>query len=491
MVTSGHIVRSVFTLSIAQLLTLAASAAVTIMLPRYLGDAGLGKLVSAMALTQLCGLLADAGATTYLVKEVAREPGRAGVVTSNLIAMRVPLTLLAGGMAVGVAHVAGYDTLTKSIVYVLSFGIFVNAVASIVSSALQGLHQIKVLAVTSAMTKIGFAVAVGALLLLGGGPLEVAIGPIVVSMLVLVIAVAALVRQAPLVPALDWRAWRPLFLGGLPFFVWQAAVLVYGQIDTVLLSFLTHDVVVGWYYAAYRIVMIPVFIPTVLVTVIFPALSAATKDPAAYNAIARRAVHVVSLVSIPMALGIMLLPDKIIGVFGYPESFGNSVVPLILLAPHLPLAAIDVMIGTILNTQDRQRQWAMTGVAAAILNPLVNFAAIPFAQATFGNGAIGAAAVTTFTEIFMMVVGLRLLSGGVLDRGVFLGAVKCLVAGLLMSAAVWLTREYPIVVPVGLGALVYAGACLTLGAISLGDLRQVQLHLLRREPAAQASSLPS
>jgi O-antigen/teichoic acid export membrane protein len=277
-------------------------------------------------------------------------------------------------------------------------------------------------------------------------------------------------------------------VAGLPFFVGGAALLIYGQIDTVLLALFTREAVVGWYAAAYRIVMIPVFIPTILVTVIFPALSAASGNAPAFNAIARRAIHVVALVSIPMALGIMLLPAQIIHLLNCPASFSNSVDPLILLAPHLPLAAIDVMIGTVLITRDRQRQWAMTGIAAAVLNPLLNVVAIPYTQTAFGNGAVGAAAITTFTEVFMLVVGLRLLPKHILGWATLTDVLKCLGAGLGMAVAVVLTRDLPLVVPIVVGGLVYAAICLAIGAVSLGDVQQIKVYLLQRQTAQRASA---
>jgi O-antigen/teichoic acid export membrane protein len=306
-----------------------------------------------------------------------------------------------------------------------------------------------------------------------------------VGALGLVYSTIILLRRVRLTPSISLRAWRPLLVAGLPFFVWQAALLIYGQIDTVLLSFLTGDAVVGWYAVAYRIVMIPVFIPTIVVTVIFPALSAATKDTRAFASIARRGLHVIALVSTPMALGIMLLPDKIVHLLGYPVNFDNSVVPLILLAPHLPLAAIDVMIGTVLNARDRQRQWAMTGVAAAILNPLLNLIAIPYAQTHWGNGAIGAAAITTFTEVFMLIGGVRLLPRGVFGIATITDIGKCLLATATMGVVVWLTRDLPIAVPVAAGAVVYAATCLMSGAVSLGELREVHLHLVRGRAPSQ------
>jgi O-antigen/teichoic acid export membrane protein len=384
------------------------------------------------------------------------------------------------------AQVLGYDPTTRDIVNLLSLGLVLTSLTNVVTGTLQGLQRMKSIATISVLNKLGHAVIASALLVLGNGAIGVAASWVLVAALGLAYGTFVLFRRISWKASINLVSWRPLVLAGLPFFVWQAALFVYGQIDTVLLAFLTQDAVVGWYAVAYRIVMIPVFFPTIVITVIFPALSAATNHPISFASIARRGVHVIALVSTPMALGIMLLPDKIIHLFGYPVNFDNSIIPLMLLAPHLPLAAIDTMIGTVLNARDLQRQWALTGVAAAFLNPLLNLFAIPYAQSTWGNGAIGAAAITTLTEVFMLVGGLRLLPRGVFSMSTVTDVARCLAACLAMAAAVVLSRDLPLVVPIVVGGLVYSAAALAFGAVSVGDLKQLHVQLLRRTPVSPA-----
>jgi O-antigen/teichoic acid export membrane protein len=479
----GHLIRSVFQLSIAQAFTWIGGAALAILMPRFLGDVNLGKYTFAFAITTLIGLGADLGLATYLTREVARDRKQAARLTTAVLVIRVPLSIAAGAVAIISAHVLSYDELTRDLLYVLSLGILINSVLGAVNGALQGMQHMKVLAVTGVLTKVGFAGLAALILFSGAGPFELAAAYVGISIVTLIMCGTVLLRHMRPNFNFDRRLLWTVILGGMPFFVWQAALLIYGQVDMVLLSFFSSDAVIGWYAAAYRIVMIPVFVPTIIVTVIFPALSAAS-DSRTFNALARRAVHAAAIVTIPMALGIMLLPDKIIQVFGYPEEFSHSALPLILLAPHLPVAAIDVMIGCVLNTRDKTRQWALTGVAAAALNPLLNCVAIPMTQHLTGNGAIGAAAITTFTELFMMAVGLWLLPAGVLNRASLNDVLRMLAAAAIMGAVVVVTRDFPIFVPVALGALVYFGACLMFGALSLGELNQVRLHLVRRHAGA-------
>jgi O-antigen/teichoic acid export membrane protein len=281
--------------------------------------------------------------------------------------------------------------------------------------------------------------------------------------------------------------WWWLVAGGLPYFVWQASLLVYGQVDTILLSLMTNDAVVGWYFAAYRFIGIPAFVPIILTTVAFPALTAA-RGSLAFGRIARRALDANLLLTIPMSLGVILISDRLIDLLHYPASFHNSVLPIVLLAAGFPMVAADMILGTLLNTLDRQRQWAMVGVAAAFFNPLANLLAIPVTQDHLGNGAIGAAAITTATEVLVMAVGLRILPRGVFDSSNLIQLARCLAAAGVMMTVVLPLRSLPIAVPVLAGSAAYGIAALGFRAVSLSDVGQVLRFVASRQRSAEPAA---
>jgi len=483
--------RSIFTLGVAQLLSLVAGLVVTILLPRYLGDVNLGKLAFAGALTSLFGLICDLGTMTYLTKHVSRDVSQASALAVSAILTRIPLAAGAALLTVAVVNLTGADEVTRAIVYVLSAGMIVVSLGNTMGAALQGLQRMRALAISMVVGKLLYAVLVAGLLVAGFGPVEVALASLLSSLVGALVGAAALRRVLTSAQNLTRDSFQRVMFGGMPFFVWQASLVVYGQIDFVLLSLMTNDAVVGWYAAAYRIVMIPVFFPTTVVTAAFPALSAAAHDPIAFAAIARRCIRLLALTTIPMAFGILLLPDKLIQVLGYPEVFSNSTVPIVLLALHMPLAGIDMVLGTMLAALDRQRLWAFTGIAAAVLNPALNLVAIPLTQSAFGNGAIGAAAITTVTEVFLFVVGLRLLQRGVLGRPTLAYVAGCIAAAVVMSAAVWVLRDAPIIAPVLCGAVVYFAAAFALKLISAAELRDLTSFVLRRPAVARSAPLGS
>lgn len=482
-----HFVRTILKFGVAQPLTWASSAALAILLPHFLGDANLGKLGFAFGLTLITGQLANLGVSVYLTKEVARAPERAATLAASALAMRLPLSLGAALIAVAVVSVGNHGDLTRTVVLVLSAGILLDAIRAVVQGTLQGLHRMTTLAAFPAITGAVYAGGAAFALTHGSGVVAVAAAYVGGQAAGLAVSAVSLWRAVPGLPRPSWRLCRLLLIGGLPFFVWQAALAVYGQIDSVLLSYLTNDAVVGWYVAAYRIVTVPIFVPTVLMTVAFPALSAAAGDTARFNGIVRRAVQVVLLTTMPMALGIMLLPDRIVHALHWSDSFQHSILPIVLLAPSFPLVAVDMMIGTALNARDRQKQWALTGVAAAVLNPTLNLILIPYTQTHYGNGAIGAATVTTVTELFMMVVGLWLMPRGVLTRDTGAWALRCLGACLVMTVLVVLLRDANLVVPVAVGGLAYVAASLSFGTLSLSDMRGALRHVVSRADHAEAA----
>jgi hypothetical protein len=50
-----------------------------------------------------------------------------------------------------------------------------------------------------------------------------------------------------------------------------------------------------------------------------------------------------------------------------------------------------------------------------------------------------------------------------------------------MGVVVWLTRDYPLAVPVALGGVVYVVTSLAVGAVAISDVKLVRGYLLQRQ----------
>jgi O-antigen/teichoic acid export membrane protein len=165
----------------------------------------------------------------------------------------------------------------------------------------------------------------------------------------------------------------------------------------------------------------------------------------------------VIFVGAPAAAGIALVAPTMLGLL-YPPDFEHAVAPLRILALHIPFVAMDMILGIALVARDRQKQWLAVGCIAAVFNPIVNLAAIPFSERVFSNGAIGAATVTVATEGLMMAGAIILRPKGVLDRptGGFLG--RCLLAAACILPLGLLLQGAPLILQIAIGVIT-CGPC--------------------------------
>src|SRR6185437_15873131 len=114
----------------------------------------------------------------------------------------------------------------------------------------------------------------------------------------------------PVFPTLDrtllGEAWV-FVLAGFPFLSWQITQLAYSQIDRLLLGLLAPAAEVGWYAAANRIVAIPIFIPTLIITPLFPALSRSAHNATVLRQTLMHTIRVVLLLTVPLSAGSIVL----------------------------------------------------------------------------------------------------------------------------------------------------------------------------------------
>lgn len=473
-------VRNALALSLSRPFTWLSATGLTILIPRYLGDSNVGKMNAAFAFADWCGLLVSLGIATYLTKEVARRGTTAGSLVLNALLLRLALAMVVGVAAAALATVVISDELTRHLVYLLSIHMMLAVIIGVLTGALQGMQHLRVVALVDGVSKMLLFGLVAAFLLQGFGVRPVAIAFVVSDLVALVWLFIIVKGRGGITGPLEFGSWKSLLTGGAPFAIWEASLLAYARFDVILLGIFTTSAVLGWYYAAYRIISIPLFLPVILMTVTMPALAANAKDPATFNAIARRGVLAAALTSVPMAIGLMMLAGKVIDLFGYPSEFDNSVAPIILLAAGLPLVAVNMIVAPALAALDKQRSWAFLGVGAAVLNISVNLVAIPLTDRWWNNGAIGAGAVTTMTEVYLLIGGLILLPRTVLDRATFIAVAKCLLAGGIMAAVLWLAVSQSIFVLVPLGAVVFSVSVLALRVVSPDELRTIVDHALSR-----------
>ena len=488
----GLIARNALALLGSQAASWLVALLLLVVVPQHLGDQQFGQYSFATTFVGFFSIFASLGGGTFITKQTARNPALLGLYVYNALLMGLVVVTLLSVTAIGAAYVLGYPAVICTLVAIECTNMILTTLSAPLNAGLQGQQRMKWMAIWAVAGRyvVGATVVVALVTRRGlyGVALAGSLGPISS----LLGNGAQLAREVRKGARLDFHLWKVLVLGGTPFLLWSLVSTCYGSIDILLLSKMTNDAVVGWYALAYRLVALPIFLPTIVVTALFPQLSTlgAYASPS-FASLVNRAVMVVFFACAPMAAGVALVAGDLISFLHYPAGFTRSVPLIQILALHIPVVGITTLLGTALMACDRQRRWVVVGIVAAAFNPLLNLFAIPATTNAFGNGAIGASIITVATELLMLGGAAYLLRPyGVLDRQTIGYVFRCVVACAAMVAIVLACHSIWFPARISVGVLAYCLASLALGTLPARELqrRYLQIVTLAHPSSAQSTT---
>jgi len=270
----------------------------------------------------------------------------------------------------------------------------------------------------------------------------------------------------------DWSLAKWILKSSFPYLIINGFLIFYMQIDVIILSLLASERQVGWYGTADRLFGTLLFIPTVYMTAVFPALSrmqASASDSSAK--LTRLSFDLLNLVAVPMGLGLLVIANQLV-VLVFGDDFVGSGPVLMVFGIVLILTYQNMVINTSLIAADRQKAWTRVIVVAALSSIPLDLILIPWSQNNFNNGAIGGALAFVVTEAFILTAGISILPKGTLNQANLSYTLRTILAGLIMLGSTWWLRDKFIVIPIVVGAAVYLIAVFGLGLLT-PDMRNI------------------
>ncbi len=454
-----------------------------LIVPRFLGAHDFGLLAIALAFNDYALAVTMFGARRLVVRDVARTPEATWSILVHAVVGRLATwVVLTAVIAPGILlmpHVLE----ARNVLLLFLAGVGIQAVGAVAIAALQGRHHLGGAAAFTTVVQTVSQVGVVVVVLLGTGLLAVAGVMVTAAALSAVGGIWIAWRFARQPLRWDSRLAKQLMRGGVPFLLADLAQLVYGQVDVLMLAVMATATDVGNYALAWRLTAIPLFLPVALRGALLPTLSVtALSDVAYFRRLLRMSLRVLLAVTVPISFGIAALaPEAVQLISG--GGFTAAVPSTLLLSVGMPLVAVDTVLGGALIASDQERRWAIVGWGSAALNPLMNLVAIPVAARTLGDAAVGAAATTLLTELFMTVWAWRLLNGSADLRAASADALRAIVAGAVMVVAVLLLKQRLGtfgVIPVG-AAVYLVGAMLT-RLVTVSDVRLIRRLMAGARP---------
>ncbi|HEY6202687.1 MAG TPA: oligosaccharide flippase family protein [Candidatus Limnocylindria bacterium] len=471
--TGVQVTRGALALLTTQPITWASSLATAVFIPRFLGDDGLGRYAIAWAVASFIGTISTLGIPALLQRRVATDPERASSYAWAAVAVTTGCWFaLAAGLLGGV-EIFGVQAFDLRLLPIAIGAALVGSIFAVLTAVLNGMGRHSRYAWSLAGATIANTTASLGTLALGGGVLGLALAILITqSITVVVLWSTSGLRFTR--GAFDLSLLRQLVVGGLPFLGWNIAIRVRADIDVILTGILLQSSAAGWLAAAYRIIGVAVFVPTIITTPLLPALSRNKIRPEIFRTLLGESLATVLLLTVPISATVFAMAPLIPGLLGWSDGLQNAVPLMMVLAFQQTLVGADMVLGTALIALGLERRWLGVATIGAVFNPTLNLLAIPVAQSLTGNGAVGAAVVELATECLFLAGALRLLPRGLLGRENIGHAARIVCAGGVMLAALLLVRPYGVVPALACGGAAYAAAATAFGVLGLRHVRAVR-----------------
>ena len=471
--------RNALHLLYSQGMTWALAMVITVVQPRFLGPEAQGQLRLATSIWSIGIVAINLGTNNLLTLEIARRGERGAETLGTVLVLRL-MAFLATTLAVGGYLAAiGASATTVTVFALVGLSMLPFAIAAVARASLLGFEHMSYVGIADVATKIATTLMLLAVLLAGGGAREVA-GTLVIGTTLNAVMMWRYLRRFPgtsVRPSL--RGARSIVRMSVGFMIGEAVLILYLQVDTVVLAALVNERELGWYGTSDTLFASLLFVPTILLSSLLPVIGRMhIEDPLGLRRLVDRAFSSLVLVGVPMGLGTVVIA-KPLCLLIYGERFRQTGDVLAVMGVVLIFGFCTILFGQVAIATGRQRFWNSLMAFAIVTSIPLDLVFVPWMERTKGNGAIGGGLSYLVTEGIMLVLGAWQIAPQVLARQSLVRVFKIVIAGALMFMAAWPWRDRFIGVPVLVGALVYSATVAAFGVITEDERERVRTLLAR------------
>lgn len=473
----ANIAKNTSYLTLALILQKVISFSYFTILARHFGPAGLGKYYLAISLTTIFAIFIDLGFSNVLTREVAKKDVEPETWLGNILTLKIPLSILTLLALFVFVYIFGYDSLTKSLIYVSAVSMILDSFTNTFFATSRGCHNLKFESIASVVFQLIVLVFGYLAIYLGAGLFWAMIALALASIFNFIYSFSVVYFKLKLKVRLlfDLDFAKKAILIAWPFALFAIFQRLYLYFDSVLLSIISGDEQVGLYQVAFKIIFALQFLPLAFTASLYPALSAYWRYNREQLGITfERAINYLTIISVPIIFGVFILADKIVLLF--KDNYLEAAMPLRISIISLLFIFLNFPVGSLLNACDAQKKNTRNMIIGAIASVLLNLLLIPKFQ------AIGASLVVLLTNFLMFILGMfnsREIIGS-WRKNIFLVFFKSLLASLFMSVFIYYFRgSLNIFIITALSIPIYFISLFALKGFRRDDLLSIKKSFLR------------
>jgi O-antigen/teichoic acid export membrane protein len=381
---------------VGQVLNLMLGIFVTALIARSLGTTGFGEWTTIFSVSTLVGYFTNLGLSGIAVRFAAAEPSREadwiGGYATLTAALTVPATVVYALIMQAISTTE--EMRIASLILALAY---LSGVLATFSTIFRMRVRNDISVAFVSVNSVLWAAAVIVIATQDGGMVALAAAFLAVSVLIQGAQALVAMRIAPVHIRGSRKMWRPIMKVGMGVGLGTLLTVAYARIDQVLVFELAPKrSEAGIYGAVYRILDTAGFVPTAVMTTLFPIISAAyPADMPRVKRLVQLTMDYLAMLSLPTLAFSLSASEPLIRLMFGPDFVEGSQALPILMAAYVVIC-FGYVSGNMIIPTELQRRYVNFAIVGLIVNVGLNLVLVP------QYGYIAAAWITLLTNVIVV-----------------------------------------------------------------------------------------
>lgn len=449
--TIQRITKNVGVLFISQMVSYVLGFFTLMYSARYLGVEGYGTLSLALAFTGIFSVFMDLGLSTLTIREVARDKSLAKNYVANIMFVKLILVLITFTLIIIIVNLLKYDPETIQIIYLITFYTIFNAFSLLFYGIYQAYEKMEYQSIGTLLNSFFLLIGIFIAIYFKFDITKFSSIYFLTGFFVFFFnfILFSLKFFTPKIKV-NLKEWKLLLKESWPFAVTTISFNLYTWIDSILISLIMGSEAVGLYNAAYKLMLILIFIPVVFNNALFPLMSQYYFKSKSLNLIFEKLFKTMILIGFPIGVGTVLFAKKII-IFIYGEQFISSVIVLQILIWSTILIFARNPLERLLESSNKQKTVSKALFLGLLFNVVFNIFLIP------EYGYVGASIVTVLTDglVLLILIFSTKKLGLSISKNTKLSLLKILISSLIMGLILINLQNLNLFILIGIGIITY------------------------------------
>lgn len=367
---------------------------VIVWLANYLGSTQYGELAYAFAVANLLVIISDFGATTFLIKELARDLKKTTYYYQRLFGLKLVLSSITIVLMISAGIIM--SSLDLYIIIAGGIAIVLNNIRIFIEGFYRAHQRMHLESITKVINGASLAIVTSVLILNESTLKSIVTGYMVAAIIGVTVSFAILFWKIGITnirPSL--KQTKILMIAMWPFALSIAFNYLFNYMDSAMLGALGYTTETGWYNAAYKPIFFLTAVAGMIISAFFPVISDKFKHAKEQvKPTVERLFRTNMIIAIPMTIGGIIVAGDIIEMLYIPE-YQPAALAFQLLLLSTGLIYFWAVFGNSLQACDHQKIYVIGFSWAALINTILNITLIPFFT------LYGAAVATILTQLFL------------------------------------------------------------------------------------------